>query len=151
MQCWRSVTSRSGTPVPAPTLPAGSRIASMRKPANGLTGCDAARHRKNKKRAVARPSFCWLALAARKPGAEAIECRRRRVVVGYVGAVAEAVPDRGAVDDAARADLADDHDPAAGREDADCPIARAGAGALPHGIGCGVEVSQRLCLLRRRR
>src|SRR5437868_10270657 len=142
MRCWRSVISKSVTPVPARTLPAGSRIASTRRLANGSTGCDAANPPTNEKEGrAARPSPCWLALAAREPGTEAIECRCRRVVVGHVAPVAEPIPDGGAVDGAAGANLADDPDPRAGSQDAHCAICGAGTGALPDGVGGRIPTS----------
>src|SRR6202521_5983649 len=158
MPCWRAATSRSETTVPVPTLPVGSRIGSTRRPANVSTVCAAANqpdravlstpgtaNRRNKKRAARRgPLFCWLDLAARKTGTEAVEGRRRRVEVGHVRAVAETVPDCRAVDDAAGAHLADNHDPLAGLQDAQRAIARAGTGALPDGVGCEIWMSCRL-------
>src|SRR2546423_8437711 len=145
MRCWRNVISKSVTPVLARTWPAGSRIASTRRLANGSTGCDAANHPRNEKEGrAARPSSCWLALAAREPGTEAIECRRRRVVVGHIAPVAEPIPDGGAVDDAARANLADDQDPRAGGQDAQCAIGGPGTGALPDGVCGRIPTSVRL-------
>src|SRR5205807_1388960 len=145
MRCWRNVISKSVTPVPARTLPAGSRIASTRRLANGSTGCDAANPPTNEKEGrAARPSPCWLALAAREPGTKAIECRRRRVVVGHIAPVAEPIPDGGAVDDAAGANLADDQDARAGGQDAQGAIGGAGTGALPDDIGGRIPVSGRL-------
>src|SRR2546429_6944512 len=136
MRCWRSVISKSVTPVPARTLPAGSRIASTRRRANGSTGCDAANHPTNEKEGrAARPSPCWLALAAREPGAKAIECRRRRVVVGHIASVAEPIPDGGAVDDAAGANLADDQDARAGGQEAQRTVGGAGTGGVPDADG----------------
>src|ERR1700694_3259623 len=154
MPCWPAATSRWGTTRPAPTSPAGSRIASTRKPASvssdyaegnqpdhAVLSTPGTANRRNKKEGRMRgPLFCWLELAARKTGTEAVERRRRRVVVGHIGAVAETVPDSGAVDDAAGADLADDHDPMPGRQDAQRAIAGAGTGALPDGVGCEVRV-----------
>src|SRR2546423_925892 len=145
MRCWRNVISKSVTPVLARTWPAGSRIASTRRLANGSTGCDAANHPTNEKEGrAARPSPCWLALAAREPGTKAIECRRRRVVVGHIAPVAEPIPDGGAVDDAAGANLAGDQDARAGGQDAQGAIGGAGTGALPDGIGGRIPVSGRL-------
>src|SRR6202165_1219888 len=147
MRCWRAAISRWETTVPVPTLHAGSRIASTRKPVNVSTGCAAANqpdhavlftpgtaNRRNKKRAARCGPLLCRNLAARQSRTQAIERRRRRVVVGDVGAIAEAVPDRRAVDDATRANLADDHDPMADRPDAPHGIAGAGSEALPYGF-----------------
>src|ERR1700694_3757621 len=148
MRCWRAAISRWETTVPVPTLPAGSRIDSTRNPVNVSAGCAAANqpdhavlftpgtaNRRNKKRAARCGPLLCRNLAARQSRTQAIERRRRRVVVGDVGAIAEAVPDRRAVDDATRANLADDHDPMADRHDAQHGIAGAGSEALAYGLG----------------
>src|SRR6266550_346318 len=124
MPCLRAATSRSGTAGPAPISHAAWKTASTRKAANASTNYGVASRRIN-------------------------ERGRRRVVVGYIRTVAQAVPDAGSVDDAAGPSLAHDHDRLPRGQDAQCAIARAGAGALPDDVGRTVRMSYWRRRLRR--
>src|SRR5213080_2944471 len=89
-----------------------------------------------------RPSYLQ-GLTARKSGAEAIERRGRRVVVGHVGPVAQPVPNPSPVDDAAGPNLADDHDPLARSNDPHGAIPGGGPGALPDDIRGAIRMAYR--------
>src|SRR5207253_6177766 len=95
-----------------------------------------------------RPSYLR-GLTARKSGAESIERRGRRVVVGDVGTVSEAIPDAGPIDDAAGPNLAGDHDSLAGRNDPDGAVPGGGPGALADDIGAAIRMAHR-CGSRRK-
>src|SRR5207247_7437674 len=111
MLCWRVGTSRSAIAGPGPTLPAGSRIASIPGRANGSTRFDGASCRRNEKRAARCGPPYLQGLTARKSGAEAIERGGSRVVVRHIGLVAQAVTNSIPADDAARPNLGHDNAP----------------------------------------
>src|SRR5919201_4549273 len=149
MRCWPVVTSGWVTVVRSRTSPAGWRIGSTRKRASVSTGYAAATPRKKKRAARGGPLICR-DLAVRDARAEAIERRRGRVVVGDVGAVTQAIPDRGSPDDARRPYLADDHDSLPRRQYAQCAITRSRTRALSKEISGAKGVADRLRWRRRR-